>query len=170
MKMVGDSCKTSSMRKCIGMQNHLDPWSLVFTSFLLFQIFFKVIFIFKSCWALLSLNSCCVHKYSFVSKLVSCLELHWSRVSFNYLLFSSRDVRNSRELMVIQRQNVNNKKKKKIKKNDLFGWICAPIKEKNEMKSWPNQLFLANALKKMQFLEVQKMGRKIKKKMRYWKW
>ena len=119
MKMVGDSYKTSSKRICIGVQNHLDLWFLVFTSFLQFlQIFFKVLFVFKSCWALLSLNffcvwnffgleslpTCCVHKYSFVSKLVSCLELLWSRVSFNYLWSLSRGVRNSRELMVIQRQ------------------------------------------------------------------
>ena len=34
MKMVSDSCKTSSKRICIDMQNHMDPQSLVFTSFL----------------------------------------------------------------------------------------------------------------------------------------
>jgi len=122
MKMVGDSCKTSSKRIHIGVQSHLDIWSLVFTSFLQFlQISFKVLSVFKSCCALLSLNSCCiqnifgleslptccVHKYSLVSKLVSCLELLWSRVSFNYLWSLSRSVRNFRELMVIQGQKVH---------------------------------------------------------------
>jgi len=128
MKMVGDPCKTSSKRIHIGVQSHLDIQSLVFISFLQFlQIFFKVLFVFKSCSALLSLNSCCiqsifgleslptccVHKYSLVSKFVSCLELLWSRVSFNYLWSLSRSFRNSRELMVIQRQKVH-----KIKMNE----------------------------------------------------
>ena len=128
MKMVGDPCKTSSKRIHIGVQSHLDIRSLVFISFLQFlQIFFKVPFVFKSCCALLSLNSCCiqsvfgleslptycVHKYSLVSKFVSCLELLWSRVSFNYLWSLSRSFRNSRELMVIQRQKVH-----KIKMNE----------------------------------------------------
>ena len=117
MKMEGDSRKTSSKRIHIGVQSHLDIWFLVFISFLQFlQIFFKVLFVFKSCCALLSLNSCCienifgleslptccVHKYSLVSKLVLCLEILWSRVSFNYLWSSFRGLRNSRELMVIQ--------------------------------------------------------------------
>ena len=129
MRMVGNSCKTSSKRICIDMQNHLDPWSLVFTTFLQLQIFFKVLFVFKSCCALLSLNSCrdrnffgleslptsCVHKYPFASKLMSCSELFCSRISFNYLCSLSRGVRNSRELMVIQRQKVDNKKKRKEK-------------------------------------------------------
>ena len=138
MKMLSDSWKTSSKKIHIGVQSHMDLWSLVFTSFLQFlQIFFKVFFVFKSCYALLSLNSCCiwnifgleclstccVHKYSLVSKLVSCLEPLWSRVSFNYLWSLSRDVRNSRELMVIQRQKVH-----KIKMNEWFVWInmCPP--------------------------------------------
>ena len=34
MKMVSDSYKTSSKRIYIDMQNHMDPRSLVFTSFL----------------------------------------------------------------------------------------------------------------------------------------
>ena len=141
MKMVGNSCKTSSKRICIGVQNHLDLWFLVFTSFLQFlQIFIKVLFVFKSCCALLSLNSCyawsffsleslstcCVHKYPFALKLLSCLELHWSRISFNYLWSSSRGVRNSRELIVIQRQKVH-----KIKMNKWFVWInMCPSKRK----------------------------------------
>ena len=127
MKMVGNSCKTSSKRIHINVQNHLDLWSLVFTSFLqLLQFFFKVLFVFKSCCALLSLNSCyawsffgleslstcCAHKYPFVSKLLSCLKFHWYRISFNYLWSSSRGVRNSRELMVIQRQKVHNNNNK----------------------------------------------------------
>ena len=122
MKMLSDSWKTSSKKINIGVQSHIDLWSLVFTSFLQFlQIFFKVLFVFKSCCALLSLNSCCienifgleslptccVHKYSLVSKLVLCLEILWSRVSFNYLWSSFRGLRNSRELMVIQRQKVH---------------------------------------------------------------
>ena len=32
--------------------------------------------------------------------------------------------------------------------NDLFEYICAPIKEKNAMNPWPNQLFLVNVLKR----------------------
>ena len=141
MKMVGNSCKTSSKRICIDKQSYLDLWSLALTSFLQFlQIFFKVLFVFKSCCALLSLNfhrawnffrleshpTCCVHKYSFFSKLLLCLKLHWSRVSFNYLWSSSRGVRNSRELIVIQRQKVH-----KIKMNKWFVWInMCPSKRK----------------------------------------
>ena len=95
---ISNSCKSSSEIICIDMQSHL--WFLVFTSFLQFlQIFFKVLVVFKSCCALLSLNSrrawnffCleslptfCVHKYSFFSKLLLCLKLLLSRVSSNLL-------------------------------------------------------------------------------------
>ena len=160
MKMVGDSCKTSSKRIHIDVQSHLDLWSLLFTSFLQFlQFFFKVLFAFKSCCALLSLNSChawsffsleslstcCVHKYPFVSKLVSCLELIWSRVSFNYLWSLSRGVRNFRKLMVIQRQKVH-----KIKMNEWFVWRNMCPHKKKRMK-WIHgliKLFLVNAQKR----------------------
>ena len=129
------------------------------TSFLQLQTFFKVHLLFNSCCALLSLNPCCiwnffgleslptycVHKYSFVSKLVSCLGLLWSRVSFNYLWSLSRGVRNSRELMVNQRQKVH-----KIKMNEWFVWInmCPHKKKRMQWTHGLIKLFLVNSLKR----------------------
>ena len=57
MKMVGNSCKTSSKRICIDMQNHMDPWSLPKSHAWNFS-------------GLESLPSCCAHKFLFVSELV----------------------------------------------------------------------------------------------------
>ena len=130
-----------------------------FTSFLqLLQTFFKVLFVFKSCCALLFLNYCCiwnlfgleslptscVHKYSFFSKTLVAFETSWSRVFFNCLWSLSRSARSSKELVDIQRQKVH-----KIKMNEWFVWInMCPHKKKNyAMNPWHNQLFFAKCSK-----------------------